>query len=113
MKEDMIERAVIDEIAAERARQIEAEGWTPEHDDQHDNGDMAKAAGCYALQAAGIGTDWPEGVRNGSTLFWPWHRDWWKPKDRRHDLIRAGALLVAEIERLDRAALKGDKPHVR
>jgi hypothetical protein len=36
--------------------------------------------------------------------LWPWHDDWWKPKDRRRDLIRAAALIVAEIERLDRAA---------
>jgi hypothetical protein len=35
---------------------------------------------------------------------WPWSREWWQPKDRRRDLVRAGALIVAEIERLDRAA---------
>lgn len=31
-------------------------------------------------------------------------RDWWKPKDRRRNLVKAGALIVAEIERLDRLA---------
>ena len=31
-----------------------------------------------------------------------WSKDWWKPKDKRRDLIRAAALIVAEIERLDR-----------
>lgn len=33
---------------------------------------------------------------------WPWSREWWKPKNPRRDLVKAGALIVAEIERLDR-----------
>ena len=33
---------------------------------------------------------------------WPWVRRWWKPTDRRRDLVKAGALILAEIERLDR-----------
>lgn len=36
-------------------------------------------------------------------VLWPWDREWWKPKDRRRNLVRAAALLIAEIERLDRA----------
>jgi hypothetical protein len=35
---------------------------------------------------------------------WPWLSKWWKPKDRRRDLVRAAALVIAEIERLDRAS---------
>jgi len=38
-----------------------------------------------------------------------WAREWWKPKDRRRDLIRAAALIVAEIERLDHALRMRDK----
>lgn len=87
---------VIDEIVAERRRQIESEGWTPEHDDQHDESEMARAAACYALSAAGF-FDAPR-------HYWPWGDDWWKPKDDRRDLIRAAALIVAEIERRDRKA---------
>jgi hypothetical protein len=30
--------------------------------------------------------------------------EWWKPTNRRRDLVKAGALILAEIERLDRAA---------
>ena len=41
----------IEAIAAERQRQIEAEGWTPGHDDTHDRGELARAAACYALHA--------------------------------------------------------------
>ncbi|GGJ13984.1 hypothetical protein [Neoroseomonas lacus] len=97
---------VIDEIAAERRRQIEGEGWSPERDDSvQSDGQLAAAAGCYALHAAGIRlmAHAPRAPRN-----WPWHPSWWKPKDRRHDLIRAAALIVAEIERLDRAMAKCD-----
>lgn len=84
------------DVLAERRRQIEAEGWTPEHDDEHGAGEMAAAAACYALNAAGCGC---EVARN-----WPWDRSWWKPSTARRDLVKAAALILAEIERLDRAA---------
>ena len=93
---------VIDEIAAERRRQIEAECWTPRHDDEHDEDQLAKAAIVYAAP------DWLRQFFEANDIsIWPWDRDWWKPKDRRRDLIRAAALLVAEIERLDRRSQKG------
>lgn len=95
------------DVQAERRRQVEAEGWTPQHDDEHADGQMAQAAGCYALHAGGIGTDWPDGRQNGSALFWPWDKDWWKPTTPRRDLVKACALALAEIERLDRAAERG------
>lgn len=93
------------DVQAERLRQVEAEGWTPEHDDEHADGQMAQAAGCYALHAGGIGTDWPDGRQNGSALFWPWDKDSWKPTTPRRDLVKACALALAEIERLDRACI--------
>ena len=92
---------VIDEIAAERKRQIEAEGWTPEHDDEHGTGELAQAAVCYAMgDHRIIGRD-KNDKPVGEASLWPWHRDWWKPADKRRNLIKAGALIVAEIERLD------------
>jgi len=87
------------DVLAERERQVTAEGWTPEHDDDHNNGELAKAAACYALQSACPGNQ-------GDYLrFWPveWASSWWKPKDSRSDLVKAGALILAEIERIDRA----------
>jgi hypothetical protein len=88
--------SAIEAIAAERQRQIEVEGWTPEHDDEHDDGQLAKAASCYAL---------PPDYANRN-FDWPWAMEWWKPsEDRRRELVKAAALIVAEIERLDRAAL--------
>lgn len=87
------------DVLAERARQINAEGWTPEHDDANNDGEMAQAAACYALNAAGWKTEALRGC-------WPikWWAAWFKPTDRRRDLVKAGALIIAEIERLDRAS---------
>lgn len=104
-------------IAAERERQIEQEGWTPEHDDGHTLGELAAAGACYAL----LTTRWKDAraLVGGSLIrdiLWPWEREWFKPaeyleppytanahrdKDVR-DLVRAGALIAAEIDRLQR-----------
>lgn len=93
----------IEDIAHERRRQIEEEGWTSEHDNQHSNGELASAAACYAYNAGSndLNRRWNLGHPPAP---WPWATVWWKPTDRRRDLIKAAALIVAEIERLDRAA---------
>lgn len=92
-------------IAAERERQKQEEGWTLEHDDEHDEGELAAAAGCYCLEAARKQEPpSPFGSPAGPPRLWPWDSVWWKPMDSRRDLVRAGALIVAEIERLDRAS---------
>jgi hypothetical protein len=103
------------DVLAERQRQIAREGWTPEHDDEHGNGELAFAAACYAHQASARGwvlRDLEDGAdrysRDEPPDNWPdsWDTSWWKPKNPRRDLVRAAALLLAEIERLDRAAGK-------
>lgn len=83
------------DVLAERRRQVEAEGWTSEHDDQHSNGEMARAASCYISnkERSHLPT---------VPLKWPWSDAWWKPDGYRRNLIKAGALILAEIERLDR-----------
>lgn len=86
---------VIAEVAVERRRQVEQEGWTAEHDDEHGNEEMACAAACYAIANKFPGY---------AEKMWPWDGVWWKPSGDRRNLIKAAALLVAEIERLDRAA---------
>ena len=92
------------DVLAERERQVTAEGWTPEHDDQHSVGQMADAAACYALFVHA-----PDYPCKNPPLSWPWARKWWKPTTPRRDLVKAGALILAEIERLDRAARTGGK----
>jgi hypothetical protein len=95
----------IDDIMHERARQISDEGWSAGHDDQHDDGELAAAAACYAFPII-IG-------RDDAPVAWPaeWDVTWWKPTTRRRDLVKAGALILAEIERLDRAAAQGGTDH--
>lgn len=92
----------LDDIAAERARQISAEGWTPEHDDEHRRGEMANAAAAYARRAGALIVDPDLTPYPFRQPWWPWDAQWWKPKDPRRNLVRAAALIVAEIERLDR-----------
>ena len=93
---------VIEEIAAERERQKSVEGWTAEHDDRHKREEMASAAACYAMSPIDRGLTMPL-VGNVLSRIWPWDWNWWRPKDRRRDLVKAAALIVAEIERLDRS----------
>lgn len=97
-------------IAAERRRQVTEEGWTPEHDAGHTTGELARAAACYAQpaearelrgRAANVSASrgaWYEDIPDD----WPWHPGYWKPRpdDRVHELVKAGALIAAEIDRL-------------
>ena len=96
---------VVDEIAAERKRQMWDEGWTPEHDDQHSRGEMVLAAMAYTQAATQVAMPVAAMRALPAPRYWPWDAAWWKPKDRRRNLVRAAALIVAEIERLDRATV--------
>lgn len=84
----------IKDIAAERERQITIEGWTPTRDDAYADGALAKAAMCYIYG--------PNLVHDRPPEWWPWEAEWWKPSDYRRNLVKAGALVAAEIERIDR-----------
>lgn len=91
------------DVIAERRRQISVEEWTPDNDDDHEGGEMALAAAAYAENAArGYDGDICD---EDPPYAWPWADKWWKPTTRRRDLVKAGALILAEIERLDRASL--------
>ena len=86
-------------IAEERKRQIEVEKWDEEHDDKHSKGEIANAARCYAIP--GVKSWWTTG------LDWPWNVSWWKPSDDPiRNLTKAGALIAAEIDRLQRQKTK-------
>jgi hypothetical protein len=100
-------RKAIEDVIAERKRQIRVEGWTPAHDDTHTDGSLAQAAAAYALKARSDEAH-ENGVRigkHGVPYLWPdsWNPSWWKPTDRRRDLVKAAALIIAEIERIDRS----------
>jgi hypothetical protein len=85
-------RASID-VVDERVRQLIAEEWDYAHDDQYTDGELAEAAVCYAIAEK-------EDIEPPFT--WPWGADDWKPKSYRENLVRSAALLIAEIERIDR-----------
>ncbi|HFF2105789.1 TPA: hypothetical protein ACGBGH_004792 [Pseudomonas aeruginosa] len=93
------------DVQAERRRQITAEGWTPEHDDGHACDEIAAFACYYAMPPAVREWD-ASSTGYGDTLGEAVLPEGWEPKtgDRRRDLIKACALALAEIERLDRAA---------
>lgn len=91
-----------DLITKERQRQIEGEGWTAEHDDSLGDGELAQAGGCYAIKAAeelGLSISkaylrWPSA--------WPFDEEDYKPTEPLRQLVKAGALIAAEIDRLHR-----------
>lgn len=109
----------VSEIVQERIRQIRSEGFDAPHDDEHDDESLAMAAACYAAPEA----IYREVNNVGVRLFmdpWPWiahnrgeevrdFTEWNKTgKSRRRQLVIAGALILAELERLDRAQMVGE-----
>ena len=130
-----VQDVAMEDVLLEVKRQVEVEGWSSDHDDAHDKGEMAGAAACYALE--GVAYTAPdhypprkkyaavvdarnsipekerETTREAIKLAlgepaaprnWPWHASWWKPTTTRRNLVKAAALLISEIKRLDRAA---------
>lgn len=79
------------DVVKERHRQQVVKGFSAEQDDTYTCGELAAAAISYI-----------EPVEAES--YWPvdWHDDSFKPSDNRRNLVKAAALLIAEIERLDR-----------
>ena len=88
-------------IQKERERQIEEEGYTDEHDLNHNIDDFVKAAISYAI----VDLDKEKGGDYGYA-WWPWEEIYWKPKDRKRNLVRAGALIAAAIDRLENEELE-------
>lgn len=90
-------REVIEAIVSERTRQKTEEGHWPNGDNNYRQEELARAAAVYAN---------PEiwNVFGASRVGWPWRADSYKPTTRRRDLIKAAALIVAQLERDHRAS---------
>ena len=92
-------------IYRERNRQIAKENFDIEHDDCHTKGELGKAAECYCR--FGVRQEIKANAKIAfeiSPSDWPWEAEWWKPsKDPIKNLVKAGALIAAEIDRLQRA----------
>lgn len=99
--------AAMKDVMTERRHQIEQEGWSAEHDDLHEDGELALAAACYATPVPLFRVDQDADLGSVEYDPWPWAEEWDKRQihDRRRQLVIAAALILAEIERLDR------KPH--
>lgn len=89
------------DVLKERCRQVTEEGCAPESDDGYTDYQLPRAAICYAIKAAGLPS-------HRATLYWPFPAAAFKPTERRANLVKAAALLLAEIERLDRAESPAD-----
>lgn len=97
-----IMKTAIELIQEERRRQIVEKGWTEEHDDTHTNSELSIAAAAYAVANFRPAT---------ASFIWPWKtkdgggyivNEGFNTGQKIRDLIKAGALIVAEIERLQR-----------
>lgn len=84
------------DVLKERCRQVEGEGYSIEQDDTYTDYQLPRAAICYGIKAAGL----PDHLER---LYWPFRSSAVKPANRRRSLVKAAALILAEIERLDRA----------
>lgn len=126
---DMTPGSVV--VAIERSRQIREEKWDGAHDAQHEKGELVAAAIAYAASGAKIETKvkiyteprcqcGARGMADCTCVMqvgdqkwvhpWPWEKKWFKPKDALRDLIRAGALIVAEIDRMIRQDTEDAEP---
>lgn len=88
-------------IAEERLRQFNEENYTDSKDDYYWQRELAIAALCYLRRVIYGGIKCPK--------VWPWPRNAWNPKSKIRDLVRAGALIAAEIDRLQREAAHSDR----
>ena len=102
---------VIDDITTERQRQIEEENHHPAGDDLYTNNQLV--TGAISLLEHDLTNYVVSYIKPNNTEYrvparWPWGHSSWKPKDHRRNLVRAAALIVAEIERLDRMDIDSD-----
>jgi hypothetical protein len=92
--------AVRSVVRTERLRQISEEGFHPDDDDEMAEGELARAAAAY-IRCSSAPADAAE--------LWPWPAYQMKPKSRQRNLERAAALLLAELERLERSRERADE----
>jgi hypothetical protein len=96
------------DVLTERRRQVDGEGFKVADDDRYQEGQLSAAAAAYTIDACA------NVVGNASLSrppsVWPWDSKWWRPEGARRNLVKAAALILAEIERLDRAAIAQQSP---
>jgi len=96
-----------DMIAVERAGQQFGHGYSHEHDDQWTGGELIEAACAYGTSAEASyfseTVTFKDIISGRPPTCWPWKKDQWKRSSTPiGDLVKAGALIAAEIDRLKR-----------
>lgn len=84
-------------IARERSRQVKEEGFDDDHDARWNNRQLALAGYCYLARYLGRSNPAIETLVPND---WPFDSERWKPSDNVRTLVKAGALIAAEIDRL-------------
>ncbi|MCU4590009.1 hypothetical protein KTJ20_14905 [Acinetobacter ursingii] len=113
LKAQLVEysKAALD-VIGERNRQIEQEHYSIEHDDSYQNNELPRAAASYVNNVVSRGWVFnsvygPEAYQSEEVPdLWPWSDEHWKPKNPRRDLVKAAALIIAEIDRMDRSSAR-------
>lgn len=93
------------DVLGERRRQIDVKGFSADRDDMYDPGFLVSAAAAYLLYAADALNPFSQGDGGFSEeppAIWSFGRTWWKPVCPRSAMKKAAALVIAEMERLDR-----------
>lgn len=91
----------VEMIAIERQEQIKKHGFDAEHDDDYTT-ELLNAVLCIV---GNVLNQFMTGV------FWPWSHEWWERitgHRRKEQLAIAGALIAAEIDRLNRTVQTSD-----
>lgn len=93
------------DVLKERRSILSTEGWSEDQPNPHEGSKLAAAGACYAMHAVA--------AMNGQTddsapAEWPWSEQWWNPNTPRFELVKAAALILAEIERLDEIEARKD-----
>ena len=100
--------AAEEDVVQERRRQVQQEGFYPSRDDDlYAEYQLGRAAASYAWAASSLHDN---RIGTLKVMLWPWSTRWWKPGNpahtarqrRRRMLVKAGALILAQIEQLDR-----------
>ena len=87
---------IVLDIIKESRRQADTQDCLPSYADIYDPGVLALAACCYALPKRERQSIHSSGVSIWRVL-WPFGDEWWKPQDRRANLVSAAAFLISEI----------------